>query len=104
MRGPRARRRKQKENQEDLLRRVNDATLAALTSARGGGAGEGRSGRRVSDLCAYKAPADVPNSRDLALQACAPDVVGLGIGLPQRPASVAFALLQIKRPPTCCTP
>ena len=50
---------------------MNDATLAALTSARGGGAGEGgRSGRRISDLCAYKAPADVPHARDLAVQAC----------------------------------
>ena len=58
---------------------MNDATLAALTSARGGGAGDGgRSGRRISDLCAYKAPADVPHARDLAVQARPPDIKGLG--------------------------
>ena len=73
LRSPWPGRRKQKENQEDLLRRVNDATLAALTSARGGAGDGGRSGRRISDLCAYKAPADVPHARDLAVQARPPD-------------------------------
>ena len=71
---------------------MNDATLAALTSARGGGAGDGgRSGRRISDLCAYKAPADVPHARDLAVQARPPDIKGLWLNFSQQLASVASA-------------
>ena len=52
---------------------MNDATLAALTAARGGGDGA-RSGRKISDLCAYKAPADVPSVRELAVQARYPAI------------------------------
>ena len=98
---PRLRRRKQKENQEDLLRRVNDATLAALTSARGGAGDGGRSGRRISDLCAYKAPADVPHARDLAVQARPPGIVGLGLISSQQLASVASARACARRRAAC---
>lgn len=59
-------RRKQKENQEDLLRNANENTLKALRAADGGG--RQAAGRKVSALTTYARVADMPSSRDLAIQ------------------------------------
>ena len=60
-------RRKQKENQEDLLRNANENTLKALRASDGGG--RQAAGRKVSAITTYARVADMPSSRDLAIQA-----------------------------------
>jgi len=64
-------RRKQKENQEDLLKRVNEETLRVLRhnqdeNNQGGSGG----GRQVSEVVAYRSISDMPSTRDLAIQVC----------------------------------
>ena len=64
-------RRKQKENQEDLLKRVNEETLRQLRhnqdeNNQGGSGG----GRQVSEVVAYRSISDMPSTRDLAIQVC----------------------------------
>ena len=64
-------RRKQKENQEDLLKRVNEETLRQLRhnqdeNNQGGSGG----GRQVSEVVAYRSISDMPAARDLAIQVC----------------------------------
>ena len=64
-------RRKQKENQEDLLKRVNEETLRVLRHNQDennqGGSG---AGRQVSEVVAYRSISDMPSVRDLAIQVC----------------------------------
>ncbi|KAK9824573.1 hypothetical protein WJX72_011424 [[Myrmecia] bisecta] len=60
-------RRKQKENQEELLKRVNEETLRQLTHAKGSEQQHG-TGRKVSEVVAYRSINEVPPTRDLAIQ------------------------------------
>lgn len=60
-------RRRQKEAQEGLLERANQATLQLLT--KNGAAGQGSAGvRKISDLVAYKASTDVQHNNTLTVQ------------------------------------
>lgn len=62
-------RRKQKENQEDLLKRVNEETLRQLRHNQDEGNQAGSSGgRKVSEVVAYRSVSDMPSVRDLAIQ------------------------------------
>ncbi|KAL3130646.1 hypothetical protein ABBQ38_008037 [Trebouxia sp. C0009 RCD-2024] len=62
-------RRKQKENQEDLLKRVNEETLRQLRHNQDEGNQAGSSGgRQVSEVVAYRSVSDMPSIRDLAIQ------------------------------------
>lgn len=62
-------RRKQKENQEDLLKRVNEETLRQLRHSQDEGNQAGSSGgRQVSEVVAYRSISDMPSIRDLAIQ------------------------------------
>ena len=63
-------RRKQKENQEDLLRNANENTLKALKASEAGGSGVA-AGRKASALESYKSIDEVPSTRELAIQVCA---------------------------------
>lgn len=60
-------RRKQKENQEDLLRNANENTLKALKASEAGGSGVA-AGRKASALESYKSIDEVPSTRELAIQ------------------------------------
>ena len=61
-------RRRQKENQEDLLQRVNEATLAALSKdGRGVGQTKGQ-GKKITDLVAYRSVSDMQQFNTLAVQ------------------------------------
>lgn len=61
-------RRRQKENQEDLLQRVNQATLDMLNKGTTGGAGAGGGGRKVSELVAYKDVTAMQHNSSLTVQ------------------------------------
>ena len=62
-------RRRQKENQEDLLDRVNQATLAMLNKG-GAGTGTGQgAGRKLTDLAAYKSVTEMQHNNSLTVQA-----------------------------------
>ena len=61
-------RRRQKENQEDLLDRVNKATLAMLSKSGGGAAGGAGPGRKITDIQAYKAVNDMQHNNTLTVQ------------------------------------
>ena len=64
-------RRKQKENQEDLLKRVNEETLRQLRHNQDEGNQNGSSGgRQVSEVVAYRSISEMPSIRDLAIQVC----------------------------------
>ncbi len=65
---PLPRRRRQKENQEDLLQRVNQATLDMLNKGGGGSGGGGGQGRRITDIVAYKSPSDMQHNNSLTVQ------------------------------------
>ncbi|CAL8465250.1 g4785 [Coccomyxa elongata] len=60
-------RRKQKENQEDLLRSANENTLKALKASEAGSSGVA-AGRKASALESYKSIDEVPSTRELAIQ------------------------------------
>ncbi len=81
---PAVRRRRQKENQEDLLARVNQATLNMLNKNGGDGRGAGGpSGRRVSETVAYKSVAEMQQFQSLTVQVGGgwqPPVAGGGWG------------------------
>ena len=63
-------RRKQKENQEDLLKRVNEETLRQLRHTQDeNNQGGGGKGQQVSEVVAYRSIAEMPTVRDLAIQA-----------------------------------
>jgi hypothetical protein len=62
------RRRRQKENQEDLLQRVNQATLDMLNKGGAGGNGGGGQGRKITDIVAYKNVADMQHNNTLTVQ------------------------------------
>lgn len=63
-------RKKQKENQEDLLKRVNEETLRQLRHTQDDGNQNGSDGgRQVSEVVAYRSIAEMPTVRDLAIQA-----------------------------------
>ena len=62
------RRRRQKENQEDLLQRVNQATLAMLNKGGSGGLGGSGQGRRITDIQAYKSVNDMQHNNTLTVQ------------------------------------
>lgn len=49
-----------KRGQDALLERINQITLEALTSKGGAGGAGGKTGRKLSNVCAYKSPQDVP--------------------------------------------
>ena len=61
-------RRRQKENQEDLLQRVNQATLDMLSKGGGGGGGGAGQGRKVSDVVSYRSPGDMQHNSSLTVQ------------------------------------
>lgn len=66
-------RRKQKENQEDLLKRVNEETLRQLRHTQDEGNQNGAdNGRQVSEVIAYRSIAEMPSVRDLAIQVSRP--------------------------------
>ena len=58
-------RKKQKENQEDLLQKANQETMRALKS--GDGTAQVTVGRKVSAVESYKRIDDIPTSRELAI-------------------------------------
>ncbi|MEW5314858.1 MAG: hypothetical protein WDW38_006323 [Sanguina aurantia] len=58
-----------KEKQEALVKTKNEETLRRLTSQANGGAGSASStGRKVSDIVAYRSVGDMPVSKDLIIQ------------------------------------
>jgi len=61
-------RRRQRENQEDLLDKVNQATLQFLTKGPSGAASGAANGRKITDLVAYKSVNDLQHNGILALQ------------------------------------
>jgi hypothetical protein len=61
-------RKKQKENQEDLLKLANENTVKALRAG-GGDGGAAATGRKVSAVEAYRSIDEMPSSRDLAIEA-----------------------------------
>ncbi|GAB4820394.1 hypothetical protein N2152v2_007440 [Parachlorella kessleri] len=62
-------RRRQKENQEDLLQRVNQATLNMLNkNGADGRGGAGPGGRRVSETVAYKSVSEMQQFQGLTVQ------------------------------------
>lgn len=61
-------RRRQKENQEVLLQRVNQATLDMLNKSGGSGGGGGGAGRKMSDIVAYKGVGDMQHNGSLTVQ------------------------------------
>ena len=61
-------RQKQRDNQEDLLSRVNAETRRMLQKRQDGADPGSGQGRKVSDTCAYSSVADMPAPRDLAIQ------------------------------------
>ncbi|KAL6771432.1 hypothetical protein ACKKBG_A26355 [Auxenochlorella protothecoides x Auxenochlorella symbiontica] len=61
-------RRRQQENQEALLDRVNQATLNMLTKQGDGAGGGGRAGRKVSDIVAYASAAEMATNGTLTVQ------------------------------------
>ena len=60
-------RKKQKENQEDLLKQANENTVRLLKSG-AGDSGGAATGRKVSSVEAYRSVDEIPTSRDLAIQ------------------------------------
>ncbi len=71
-------RQKQRENQEDLLTRVNEETRRMLQRKKGDGDDGTGPGRKVTETCAYRSVADMPAPRDLAIQvrlACLPVIL-----------------------------
>ncbi|KAK9903552.1 hypothetical protein WJX75_008667 [Coccomyxa subellipsoidea] len=60
-------RRKQKENQEDLLRNANENTLRALKASEAGSGGA-NIGRKASALESYRTIEEIPSTRELAIQ------------------------------------
>lgn len=60
------RRQKQKEHQEDLLRRVNEETLRALRQ-KDGEAPLAGTGRKVSEVESYRKIGELPAVRDLVI-------------------------------------
>lgn len=63
----RARRRLQ-EDQGELLERVNQATLQHLNRAAGGLAAGGGTGKKITDIVAYKSPVEMAHNGQLAVQ------------------------------------
>ena len=61
-------RRRQKENQEDLLKKVNDETLRQLTKSKDENGPAGGGGRKVSEVVAYRNVKDIPATREMAIQ------------------------------------
>lgn len=61
-------RRRHKENQEELLDKVNQATLQMLTKNSGGAGGSGVTGRKITDIVAYKAVNEISHTNALAVQ------------------------------------
>lgn len=61
-------RRRQKENQEDLLERVNQTTLQMLNKGDGAGGGNGGNARKITDLVAYKSVAEMQHNSTLTVQ------------------------------------
>lgn len=53
-------RRQQKQNQDELLARINEETRRKLVEGGGSGAASQAAGRKVSDIVAYRSPADIP--------------------------------------------
>jgi nucleosome binding factor SPN SPT16 subunit len=85
-------RRRQKENQEELLTRVNEATLQMLTKT--GGAGQSSAGvRKITDIVAYKAVNDVQHNNSLTVQV---DLKNETVLVPIYGVLVPFHILTIK--------
>lgn len=61
-------RRRQKENQEDLLKKVNDETLRQLTKQKEDGGPSSGGGRKVSEVVAYRSLQELPATREMAIQ------------------------------------
>lgn len=87
-------RRKQKENQEDLLKRVNEETLRVLRHNQDennqGGSG---AGRQISEVVAYRSISDMPSVRDLGIQV---DQKKESVLVPIYGVMVPFHILTIK--------
>lgn len=76
-------RRRQKENQEELLERVNQTTLQMLSKSGGGSGSGGGGGRKITDLTAYRAANEMQHNNTLTVQVAAPSLRSHGVcGLP----------------------
>ena len=65
---PRTCRRRQKENQVELLERVNQATLQMLNKGGMAGTSVAGTGRKITDLVAYKSISDMQHNNTLSVQ------------------------------------
>ena len=101
-------RKKQKENQEDLLAKANQETMRALKST--DGASAVTAGRKVSAVEAYRRVEDIPTSRELAVMvrmlSQIPHHLLSGTGCrglrAQRPPHPALAVQKLPKYPMLC--
>jgi hypothetical protein len=61
-------RRRQKENQDDLLQRVNEATLQMLNKGVNSGSGATGSGRKITSIVAYRSAGEMQSNNTLTMQ------------------------------------
>ena len=85
-------RRRQKENQEELLEKVNQATLSILDKTNSLKGGEGAS-RKISDVVSFKSVSDIRSSSHLSIQV---DNKNETVLLPIYGIMVPFHILTIK--------
>eukprot|EP00891_Asterochloris_glomerata_P001119 jgi/Astpho2/1119/Aster-07668 len=87
-------RKKQKENQEDLLKRVNEETMRQLRHAQDDSGPSGREGRKISDVVSYRSLNDIPSTtRAMVIQV---DQRSESVLLPIYGVLVPFHILTIK--------
>ena len=86
-------RRRQKENQEELLERVNQNTLQMLSKNGSGSGGGGGTGRKITDLVAYRSVNDMQHNNTLAVQV---DHKSESVLVPMYGMLIPFHILTIK--------
>uniref|UniRef100_A0A7S0S408 FACT complex subunit n=1 Tax=Chlamydomonas leiostraca TaxID=1034604 RepID=A0A7S0S408_9CHLO len=83
-----------KERQEELVKAKNEETLRRLTARKDGEGGEGgTTGRKVSEVVAYRSVGDIPVARDLTIQV---DPKAESILLPVYGVLVPFHITTVK--------